>query len=263
MRAKAFCVTKKKNRLKGGITLSVWGIAGLMMALTVITVALSFFLASYGIAMEQSLLAGCLLASALGIWLAARTGNRALRNAMLFFRDEEDHLYVQDVRQLAGYRRGILGYAQMEREMGRRREEVLRQFEKSGVPPVGAAEILKVDSIREQGQGYALVCRVRYGHGAVGKHTCFLVKGEPFERELLWELERRKDWHPAVELEEDRRPVYILASLAVFFIITGICIMSHPAVALLPIGIYFPCLGLDFIAVWVLVYLIAKWRRGE
>ena len=128
MRAKAFCVTKKKNRLTGGITLSVWGIAGLMMALTVITVALSFFLASYGIAMEQSLLAGCLLASALGIWLAARTGNRAMRNAMLFFRDEEDHLYVQDIRQLAGYRRGILGYAQMEREMGRRREEGLRQF---------------------------------------------------------------------------------------------------------------------------------------
>lgn len=263
MRAKAFCVTKKKNRLTGGITLSVWGITALMMALTVITVALSFFLASYGIAMEQSLLAGCLLASALGIWLAARTGNRAMRNAMLFFRDEEDHLYVQDVRQLAGYRRGILGYAQMEREMGRRREEVLRQFEKSGVPPVGAAEILKVDSIREQGQGYALVCRVRYSHGAVGKYTCFLVKGEPYERELLWELERRKDWHPAVELEEDRRPVYILASLAVFFIIMGICIMSHPAMAILPIGIYFPCLGLDFIVVWVLVYLIVKWRSGE
>lgn len=262
MRAKAFCVTKKKNRLTGGITLSVWGITALMMALTVITVALSFFLASYGIAMEQSLLAGCLLASALGIWLAARTGNRAMRNAMLFFRDEEDHLYVQDVRQLAGYRRGILGYAQMEREMGRRREEVLRQFEKSGVPPVGAAEILKVDSIREQGQGYALVCRVRYSHGAVGKYTCFLVKGEPYERELLWELERRRSWQGA-ELREDKGSIHILISLAVFLAVTGVCVMSHPAVALLPTVIYFPCLGLDFIAVCVLVYLIVKWRRGE
>lgn len=255
---------KEKNRYRGGAALKAAGIAVVMMALTVITVALSFFLpASFGISREQILMTGCILTVLLGVWLSVRLGNRVLRDAQIFFTDDDGRLYVLDARLFIQYRRGFPGFARMDRDMRKEKEAVLQQMRKEHLMPAGAAEIVKVDSMRERSRNYSLVCRVKYGHGGTGRRTYLLAKGYEDERGLLWELERRKSWQPALEMRKDHTSAYILISVLLFAVCTGLCILSHPSVAYLPQTIYFPCLGLDFVFIWILVYLVIKRRRGE
>ena len=183
---------KEKNRYRGGAAWKAAGIAVVMMALTVITVALSFFLsASLGISREQILMTGCILTVLFGVWLSAWLGNRVLRDAQIFFADDDGRLYVLDARLFIQYRKGFPGFVQMDRDMRKQKEAVLQQMRK------------------------------------------------------------------------DHMSAYILISLLLFAVCTGLCILSHPSVAYLPQTIYFPCLGLDFAFVWVLTYLIVKRRRGE
>ena len=255
---------KEKNRYRGGAAWKAAGIAVVMMALTVITVALSFFLsASFGISREQILMTGCILTVLFGVWLSVRLRNRVLRDAQIFFIDDDGRLYVLDALLFIQYRRGFPGFARMDRDMRKEKEAVLQQMRKEHLMPAGAVEIVKVDSMRERSRNYSLVCRVKYGHGGTGRRTYLLAKGYEDERGLLWELERRKSWQPALEMRKDHTSAYILISVLLFAVCTGLCILSHPSVAYLPQTIYFPCLGLDFAFVWVLTYLIVKRRRGE
>ena len=109
---------KGKNRYRGGAALKAAGIAVVMMALTVITVALSFFLsASFGISREQILMTGCILTVLFGVWLSVRLGNRVLRDAQIFFTDDDGRLYVLDARLFIQYRRGFPGFARMDRDL--------------------------------------------------------------------------------------------------------------------------------------------------
>ena len=55
----------------------------------------------------------------------------------------------------------------------------------------------------------------------------------------------------------------ILISALVCVSFGALCVLSHPAVAQLPQGLYFPCLGAAFAALCVLVYLVVRQRRGE
>ena len=189
----------------------------MMMALTVVTVALSFFLpVSLGISREQILMTGCILTVLLGVWLSAWLGNRVLRDAQIFFADDDGRLYVLDARLFVQYRRGFPGFAQMDRDMRKEKETILQQMRKEHLMPARAAEILKVDSIRERSRNYSLVCRVKYGHGSMGRRTYLLAKGYEDERGLLWELERRKSWQPVLEMRKDRTSVTILLSTLLF-----------------------------------------------
>ena len=170
---------------------------------------------------------------------------------------------VRFLRNFIQYRRGFPGFARMDRDMRKEKEAILQQMRKEHLMPAGAVEIVKVDSMRERSRNYSLVCRVKYGHGGTGRRTYLLAKGYEDERGLLWELERRKSWQPALEMRKDHTSAYILISVLLFAVCTGLCILSHPSVAYLPQTIYFPCLGLDFVFIWILVYLVIKRRRGE
>ena len=132
---------KEKNRYRGGAAWKAAGIAVVMMALTVITVALSFFLsASFGISREQILMTGCILTVLFGVWLSVRLGNRVLRDAQIFFTDDDGCLYVLDARLFIQYRRGFPGFARMDRDMRKEKEAILQQMRKEHLMPAGAVK---------------------------------------------------------------------------------------------------------------------------
>ena len=43
----------------------------------------------------------------------------------------------------------------------------------------------------------------------------------------------------------------------------GVCVLSHPAIAVLSDEIYFPCMGVAFVAFCFLFYFIIRQHRGE
>ena len=102
-------------------------------------------------------------------------------------------------------------------------QRFLQKLAENPYLPAGADEIRKVERIRENRSHYALVCQVRHPNRRMVRRTYFLVKGLEDQELLLHQLERRKSWE----------------------------------------NIYFPCLGLAFSALCVLVYFAVRQRRGE
>ena len=93
--------------------------------------------------------------------------------------------------------------------------------------------------------------------------TYFLVKGYEDEDELLRQLELRRRWDAELEFAESRTPLRLLICVLVFAGFAALCVLSHPAVARLPEGIYFPCLAAAFAALFGAVYFGILLRRGE
>ena len=83
------------------------------------------------------------------------------------------------------------------------------------------------------------------------------------EELLLRQLERRKSWAGALEAAENRNPFRILASALALLLFAALCVLSHPALGLLPQAIYFPCLGAAFLSLYALVWFILRQRLGE
>ena len=67
----------------------------------------------------------------------------------------------------------------------------------------------------------------------------------------------------SLELAENRKPLYILLSLLACSGFSLLCALSHPAVALLPQSVYFPCLGAAFAALCCTVWFVIRQLRGE
>lgn len=205
--------------------------------------------------LQTSLLALCLLITALLTFLAYRLGRRNARNVTVFFLDEQNRLFVADLRWLLPRGRATYhDWKQIQQWMDRIRA--------GQVLPAEAAEILRVESLRENPGDYALVCQVRR-HGRTGKWTLMLMKGYEDEDWLVRELERRRSWDSHLAEDNDRRPV--LPAAGALWLGAGVlgAVFSHPALGRLPQNIYFPCLAVALAGAVMLAYWIVKRHRGE
>lgn len=247
--------TAGKSRYAPRTLGSILGIAALMMLLagggTVLGLVLDW-------PMEGVSLVLCAGVAALGVWLGLAAGRRSLRDATVFLLTEDDRLFWLNAADL---NRGEspLSYAAGTLDT----QAFLRRLTAAPFVPAGANEVLQVERIRENARAYALRCRVRVGDGPVFAKTCILVKGLRDEDLLLHQLERRRDWRVDLEPRESRVPFFLALSGAVLALFVLLCVMSHPATALLPEALYFPCLGGAFAAFFALVYQILRLRRGE
>ena len=217
------------------------------------------WLTASGAPVELLSLGLCLGISALTVFLALRLGRRSVQDATAFFWMEGDRLFAVDARRLVHHGRNVLDHAAAMGEV----QQFLRKIAKDPYLPAGADEILKVERLREEPSHYVLVCRVRHPDRQVIRRTYFLGKGMEDQELLLHQLERREHVENAWEPAEDRTPFFILLSALVCVSFGALCVLSHPAVAQLPQGLYFPCLGAAFAALCVLVYLVVRQRRGE
>ena len=164
-----------------------------------------------------------------------------------------------DARGLSNHGNGFLGFAVGTMET----QAFLRRQGRQPFIPNRADEILKVLNIKENRSHYAVRCQVRHPDTHVTRRTCLLIKGNPDEDMLLRELERRKTWENALEPDGNRNLLYILlGSLALAACVT-MCVLSHPAVAVMPEEVYFPCMGASLAAFCVFLYFIIRQRRGE
>ena len=176
----------------------------------------------------------CAVATVLCIWLAVAAGRRSLRDALMFLLDGKDRLFVLDVRLLAGLARNITGFVRAAVEIQRELERLKNTLPEMRKPPNAAVQIVQVEHIAERARGRALLCRVRYAGGREEKRTYLLVRGYEDEDWLLRELERRMPGEALVEPRQTRAPLYAVLSLAALAVCTVLCVLSHPAVAVLP-----------------------------
>ena len=189
----------------------------------------------------------------------ARARRRSLQDATVFFLTADDRLYALDARGAVRFGRGVVGFAAGAAEV----QELLRGIADRRSLPSSADELLKVERLRENRSHYVIKCRVRRRGGRVFTRTYFLVKGYEDEDELLRQLGLRRRWDAELEFAESRTPLRLLICVLVFAGFAALCVLSHPAVARLPEGIYFPCLAAAFAALFGAVYFGILLRRGE
>ncbi len=94
------------------------------------------------------------------------------------------------------------------------------------------------------------------------RRTYLMMKGYEHEDELRMLLERKRTVSRTVEIKEDHSLFYIFVSMASLFLFIILCSFSHPSVQVLSERLYFPLLGCAFIALYITLYLIVKYRRG-
>ncbi|MGI6010268.1 MAG: hypothetical protein ACOX8H_02050 [Ruminococcus sp.] len=243
-------------RMAGGIL----GIMVLALALIGGSVFLMFYFEPWK---EVISVIMCLLATVLVIWLALRRGRKSQQEATFFVRDEEGRLFVLDARDYVKSRRGLLGYAGIAADTQRQIEKIKEYLNHKGDLSETAVRITSVESIKENHDEYVLICHVCFPGGQRARRTYFLVKGYEQEEDLLWTLEQIRHREQAWEYEENKKPAIILFCIVLFGVSAAVCVLSHPAVGILAGSIYFPCLGIAFLLLCVMVYFIIKQRRGE
>ncbi|WP_367925559.1 hypothetical protein [uncultured Ruthenibacterium sp.] len=239
---------------------SLWRLGAQVIAIVV----LAFFLIIAGMKLvyrwnlpqPTSLLVLCLFITALVIFLAYRLGRHNARNLAAFFLDEENRLFAMDFRWVLSCNHRITYHD------WKRLQQWTERIRIQKIVPDGAAEILRVENIRENPSDYAVVCQVRR-YGRIGRLTLMLMKGYEDEDWLLRELERRRNWDSRLAEDDDRRPL----GLAVGALVLGIgalgALFSHPALGYLPQIIYFPALAVVLVGIVMLVSFIVKRHRGE
>jgi hypothetical protein len=200
----------------------------------------------------------CLGVTALGVVLAVGLGQRGAQDATVFFLTEEDRLFALDARLLVRQGRHFLAQAAAMHKT----QQLLRKLAQTSSLPASASEILKVEQIKENRTHFVCLCQVRPPNRPVNRHTYFFAKGLENQDLLLHQLAYRTRWDSAVELAENRKPFYILVSVLVCCGFAALCALSHPAVALLPQRVYFPCLGAAFVALCCVVWFSVRQHRG-
>lgn len=234
-------------------------IAGITLSLVLLAGGGTVLLLTSGLSSGPFLLLLCLALAVLGLWLGLAAGQRSLKDATVFWLTDDDRLYALNAARLSGVRHGLAGYASAAVQT----QTWLRELAARPVLPAMADEILRVEHIRENRNHYAVRCEMRHPGGRTSLQTCFVCKGLEEETRLLQELERRRDWRTELEPRENRNPFYLVLSGAALAALAGVCALSHPAVALLPPALYFPCLGGAFLLLFVFVYFLVRQRRGE
>ncbi len=258
---------KKKNHYTAGILLPL--LFGLILVFCLIfgSILLGFAL---NLPMELLTFAVCIIATAFLIWAAAEAGRRSLRDALIFCQDRDGEIYVIDARKYISFQRGLPGFISMLFKTqkilnnlispGGVLEKYLSQKESlRGLEP----RILSVKKIKENRKSYSMICHVETPARRPSRQTYVFSKGYDREKELLHALELFCSRSIHAEVHENRNPAYIILSSVILVLFVVLCICSHPATALLPAGIYFPCLGAAFLSVCCPVWFAVRQHRGE
>ena len=72
-----------------------------------------------------------------------------------------------------------------------------------------------------------------------------------------------KTWENALEPAGNWNLLYILLGGLALAACVTMCVLSHPAVAVMSGELYFPCMGASLAAFCVFLYFIIRQRRGE
>lgn len=235
------------------------GVLGIALLMTVLAVGGTLLGLVAGLPREVFSLLVVALVTALGVYLGVRLGRRSLGDAVVFYLTQDDRLYVLDARTLTGVSANLASQAAWAMDT----QEQLRRLAGTATLPAQAREICRVTHIRERHGDWVVRCQCRVPGGGMAPHTFFVVKGYEDEDLLLRQLERRQSWHGGPDLPENRTPLYIALSGIALACLGVLCVLSHPAVGRLPAGMYFPCLGAAFAAVFALVYFCVRQSRGE
>ena len=225
--------TQKQSRYSLRTLGGILGIAMLALVLVLGGTALGFML---GWPMRLVSVGLWLGVTVLLVALALRLGQNAVRDATLYFLTRDDRLFVADARQLAGMGHSALDWAKGTVRVQQR----LREMARSPVLPAAAEEILRVEQIRENRTGYAVTCQLRRFDQTVTRHTCFVIRGLEDQETLLHLLELREGWSGSPELRENHTLHGLLLSILAAGVAGVLCVLSHPAVGQLPVGIYYP-----------------------
>ena len=258
---------KKKNNYASGILLPLLFSLTLAFCLLIGSIFLGFAL---NLPMELLTFAVCIIATAFLIWAAAEAGRRSRRDTLIFCQARDGEIYVIDARKYVPFRRGVPGFISMLFKT----QKILNNL----ISPGGVLEkylpekeslrgleprILSVEKIKENRKSYSMICHVETPARRPSRQTYVFSKGYDREKELLHALELFSPRYIHAEVHENRNPAYIILSAVILILFVILCICSHPAIALLPAGIYFPCLGAAFLSVCCLVWFAVRQHRGE
>ena len=166
--------TKEKNHYVIRLTAGMAGIILLAFLLIFLCARIIIELDEYKEIISLLMCAGM---TGIIIFFAVWLGRVLQRDAMIFYEDPAGRLYVSDVRQYIGYRRGIIGAMQMALRTQKELAGLKKQAERQGFSSAGMTEILKVDVMKEHPGSYSLVCQVKYGEKRTGRRTYILGKG--------------------------------------------------------------------------------------
>lgn len=206
--------------------------------------------------------------TALVVALALALGRRSEADTMIYCRDDEGRLFAVDarsyVRQRAGGRNVMGAAVKTQRILANLTGGVLQKYMAQPQSLTGLTpQILAVENLKPAAGGYALVCTVRMPGGAEARQSYFVSAGMEDADELLHELEKLRSLESRLEPRDTRHTGALVVSAAAALLLGAVCAASHPAVGLLDSALYFPCLGLAFAAVCVVVWFAVKRSRGE
>ena len=219
-----------------------------------------------GWSMEAASLILCLLVTGAVLGLTAALGRRLLSLSLLFCMDDAGRLYAVDARKYAARRRGMASAAAVQQAVralaapGGILERRLREERGlTGLEP----QLLRLEGLRERRGSYALRCLTRFPSGRAALRSWILVKGYEGEEELLRALVRLPGPESGAELSGGDPFPHLLLSAGALAILLALCVASHPAMGRLPLELYFPTLGLTFLAFCRVLWLLLKRYRGE
>ena len=173
-----------------------------------------------------------------------------------------------DARKFVPYERGILGFF----SMAAHTQKILRNLTQSGVLERYLSEKQSLVGLEPQILGWK-TCESaqRNTPWCAGCGTPTAERARPFTASSGdWKTKPAASGAgvPAGSRASGRTPEKssagrILASGLFLVVLVALCALSHPAVGQLPDTLYFPCLGLAMVALWIFLYFIIKQRRGE
>lgn len=254
---------------KGGYAVHLLArMAGILVLAVVLAVLGGIAPLVFGWPRELSMLLMVLGITALVVALALTLGRRSEADTMIYCRDDEGRLFAVDarsyVRQRAGGRDAVGAAVKTQRILANLTGGVLQKYMAQPQSLTGLApQILAVENLKPAAGGYALVCAVRMPGGAEARQSYFVSAGMEDADELLHELEKLRSLESRLEPRDTRHTGALVVSAAAALLLGAVCAASHPAVGLLDSALYFPCLGLAFAAVCVVVWFAVKRSRGE
>ena len=214
----------------------------------------------YGLYNLNTALFFMLVMGALCFALAVYYANRIMvPQVLVFFLTEDRHLFYIDARNgIEFVNRGIIGVLQTYWRADKR----LNQFREAREVPALANDILWVKNIRTRRKDTSAVCYVRRWNGKLINQTVFIDNNLLDAASLMQELEFRKK-SAGSDTASDKNIPRMIIGIVLMLLFSILSYLSHGEVQILSESIYFPCLALDIISLYIALYYFIKYRRGE
>ena len=257
--------TKYKNKYALRLILSILAIVLISM---IGLIALTFLSMEMNLPIQIISVVLTVLITGLIILLALRLGRKNQKDILIFVQDHQKRMYVINAMNYIHVSNELTALIQSAVQTERHLNQLKKTFyyaesdlnlNLEGIVP----QIVSVLNMKEDKNGYYLVCRMLSIHGQLYKQTYPVYHGYENEEELIYALRKLMDRKSQVEIRVNTNP-YKIAVCGIFTLIfLLLCLLSHPLTAVLSETLYFPCLGLTFVFFSLTMYFIVKQKRGE